>query len=74
MLSIVTEFCIRAWPYLIAQRFRDQYKIKAVELLMSYGADPTIPNDEGESPIDNTSKIPVNWEKVKHLFSKYEND
>ena len=41
---------------------------------MSYGADPTIPNDEGESPIDNTIKIPVNWEKVKHLFSKYEND
>ena len=48
--------------------------VQAVELLMSRGADPTIPNDEGEIPIDHAKKSPVNWEKVKHLFSSLTGD
>jgi len=41
---------------------------EAVELLMAQGADPTIPNADGDTPIDNAQKSPLIWNKVKHLF------
>lgn len=44
---------------------------EATELLLAHGADPMIPNADGDTSIDNARKSPVIWEKVKDLFAKY---
>lgn len=48
-----------------------RYWVDAIELLMAHGADPTIKNVNDESAIDYVRKIPVNWEKVRHLFARH---
>lgn len=48
---------------------KPSYWLEAVEFLMAHGADPTIPNADGDTAIDNAAKSPVIWDQVKHLFA-----
>lgn len=42
--------------------------LQGTELLVAHGADPGVPNNEGETPLTKAKKIPAVWEQIRPLL------